>query len=94
MPEQLVWMNHVLKRPESADTEEGQKACRRWLRENVSAFMGARAKLESDWLEYKKDQIVPPLAPEKEEERDEPLELAIERCVERMKTKPWLNIQT
>jgi len=77
MPEMLWWMNHVLKRPERTDVEEGQKACRKWLRENVSAFMAARTKLESDWLEYKKAKVLA-AAPREEEEVDEPLERVID----------------
>jgi len=90
MPEMLWWMNHVLKRPERADVEEGQKACRKWLRENVSAFMAARTKLESDWLEYKKAKVLA-AAPVSEEEVDEPLERVIDLVAEALREKKWLK---
>src|SRR6266704_240211 len=86
MPEMLWWMNHVLKRPERTDVEEGQKACRKWLRENVSAFMAARTKLESDWLEYKKAKVLA-AAPVMEEEVDEPLERMIDLVAEALREK-------
>ena|SRR6266496_308823 len=90
MPEMLWWMNHVLKRPERADAEEGQKACRKWLRENVSAFMAARTKLECDWLEYKKAKVLA-AAPVSEEEVDEPLERVIDLVAEALREKKWLK---
>src|SRR6266568_4385644 len=90
MPEMLWWMNHVLKRPERTDVEEGQKACRKWLRENVSAFMAARTKLESDWLEYKKAKVLA-AAPVSEEEVDEPLERVIDLVAEALREKKWLK---
>lgn len=87
MPEQLADMRHVYTRPERADGTTGQRACRSWMKDNISSFMATKSKLEEAFLEYKRDQTVPALPPE--EAVDEPLEKLIAMVEEDLRTKPW-----
>lgn len=93
MPEQLADMRHVYLRPEKADGTPGQRACRAWMKDNISGFMAAKSKLEEGFLEYKRDQTVPAL-PGAAEEPDEPLERLIGMVEEDLRTKPWLKGET
>jgi hypothetical protein len=45
--QQLVDMRHVYERPASEDRTPGQKMCRKWAKENLSAFMAQKTALEN-----------------------------------------------
>jgi hypothetical protein len=90
MPHQLADMRHVYLRPESADTTFGQRACREWLKANISGFMAAKSRLEEAFLEYERDQQLPNLPPGQddgylEDLASDRIEAMIEELLERAK---------
>lgn len=51
VPQQLAEMRHVMKHPEGLGESPGLKATRKWFKEDVKGFMGAKTRLEEAVVE-------------------------------------------
>lgn len=80
VPQQLAEMRHVLVHRAAAGEAESVKAIRRWLKEDIKAFMGAKTKLEDAVIASRKP--VTKDGPAEEDRGSEACEEMYERLLE------------